>query len=222
MDLRSLVAIETPVVLGPFGGMSSVALTAAVSEAGGLGSFGLYGLSGERISAVASEVRALTSRPFALNLWLPFQAPEEHAPADRFDRAEFDRAIAGLAGLFAEAGVEPPEWPVAPLPDFGEQLEAALAAEPAVLSFIFGVPPAEVVEDAHSRGIRVIGTATTVPEARALEVGGVDAIVASGMEAAGHRPSFLSTPEASLVGGLSLIPQVVDAVDVPVIAAGGI
>ncbi|MGO4592807.1 NAD(P)H-dependent flavin oxidoreductase [Leifsonia sp. 2TAF2] len=226
MDLRSLVAIETPVVLGPFGGMSSVALTAAVSEAGGLGSFGLYGLSGERISAVASELRALTSRPFALNLWLPFRAPGEHAPAgvDRagFDRAEFDSAIAGLADLFAEAGVEPPQWPVAPLPDFSEQLEAALAAEPAVLSVIFGVPPSEVVEDAHSRGILVIGTTTTVPEARALEAGGVDAIVASGMEAAGHRPSFLSTPEASLVGGLSLIPQVVDAVDVPVIAAGGI
>ena len=84
------------------------------------------------------------------------------------------------------------------------------------------MPSAEIVEEAHRRGIVVFGAATTVPEAQALEAGGVDAIVASGLEAAGHRPSFLDAPEASLVGGLSLIPQVVDAVGVPVIAAGGI
>ncbi|MGH1550841.1 NAD(P)H-dependent flavin oxidoreductase [Leifsonia poae] len=109
-----------------------------------------------------------------------------------------------------------------PLPSFDEQLEAALAAGPAVLSFVFGVPPAAVVEAAHRRGIRVVGAATTVPEARALADGGMDAIVVTGLEAAGHRPAFLAEPERGLVGGLALIPQVVDAVDVPVIAAGGI
>ena len=222
MDLRSLLGLDTPIVLGPFGGMSSVALTATVSEAGGLGSFGLYGLGPERITAVAAELRERTARPFALNLWLPFQGSGEGAPGAGFDRAEYERAIAGLADLFAEAGVAPPEWPVAPLPAFDLQLEAALAAEPAVLSFVFGVPPTEVVDEAHRRGVRVIGAATTVPEARALEAGGVDAIVATGMEAAGHRPSFLADPEAGLVGGLALIPQVVDAVGIPVIAAGGI
>lgn len=222
MDLTTLFGIETPIVLGPFGGMSSVELTAAVSEAGGLGSFGLYGLGPDRIAEVAREVRERTARPFALNLWLPFRRPGEPAPGDGFDRADYDRAVDALRPLFAEAGAEVPSWPVAPLPDFDAQLDAVLAARPAVLSLVFGVPSPELVEEAHRRGIRVVGTATTVPEAVALEQGGVDAIVASGAEAAGHRPSFLADPEAGLVGGLSLIPQVADAVDVPVIAAGGI
>ncbi|WP_431247879.1 NAD(P)H-dependent flavin oxidoreductase [Leifsonia xyli] len=108
------------------------------------------------------------------------------------------------------------------MPPFDAQLEAALAVEPAALSFVFGVPSADVVERAHRRGIRVVGAATTVPEAQALEAGGVDAIVASGLEAAGHRPAFLADPEDGLVGNLALIPQVADAVGVPVIAAGGI
>ena len=222
MDLRDLLQIDTPIVLGPFGGMSSVSLTAAVSEAGGLGSYGLYGYAAERIAAVAAELRAATSRPFALNLWLPLQGPGERAPGEPFDRAEYDAAVAAMGDLYADAGVAAPAWPVPPLPAFEEQLEAALAVEPAVLSFIFGVPPADAIERAHARGIRVFGTATTVPEALALEAAGVDAIVASGAEAAGHRPSFLAAPEASLVGGLALIPQVVDAVSVPVIATGGI
>ncbi|SEA53216.1 nitronate monooxygenase [Leifsonia sp. 21MFCrub1.1] len=222
MRLRELLGIETPIVLGPFGGMSSEELTAAVSEAGGLGSYGLYGLSAERIRAVGDEVRRRTARPFALNLWLPFRGPGEPEPGDGFPRDDVDRALAALRPLFEEAGAPVPEGPIAPLPDFHDQLAAAFDAQPAALSFVFGVPPADVVEAAHARGIRVIGTATTVPEAQALEAGGADAVVASGSEAAGHRPSFLSDPADSLVGGLALIPQVVDAVSVPVIAAGGI
>ena len=95
-------------------------------------------------------------------------------------------------------------------------------AAPAVLSVVYGVPSADVMERARARGIRVVGTATTVAEAVALEAAGVDAIVASGAEAAGHRVSFLRAPERSLVGTISLVPQVVDAVRAPVIAAGGI
>ncbi|MFE4950016.1 NAD(P)H-dependent flavin oxidoreductase [Leifsonia sp. NPDC056665] len=218
MSLCTMLGIDTPVVLGPFGGLSSVALTAAVSEAGGLGSYGLYGYDGARIRSVVAELREATGRPVALNLWLPYR---EAGEPEALLRAEFDRAVAGMAGLFAQAGVLPPEWPVAPLPDFDEQLEAALDARPAALSFVFGVPAPDVIEAAHTRGILVIGAATTVAEARVLEAAGVDAIVASGSEAAGHRPSFLIESEHSLVGGLSLIPQVADAVDVPVIAAGG-
>lgn len=221
MSLCNMLGIDVPVILGPFGGLSSVELAAVVSRAGGLGSYGLYGFDGARISLVAAALRERTDRPFALNLWLPFREAGEHEPA-AFDRAEFDRAVSGMAELYAEAGVRPPEWPVAPLPSFDEQVEAALDARPAALSFVFGVPPADVVEEAHRRGIVVIGAATTVAEARALEAGGADLIVASGSEAAGHRPSFLLEAERSLVGGLSLIPQVVDAVSVPVIAAGGI
>ena len=103
-----------------------------------------------------------------------------------------------------------------------EQWDAVLEARPAVASFVFGVPSADVVDAARARGIRLVGTATSVDEAVALEASGVDAIVATGLEAGGHRVSFLREPEQSLVGSISLIPQVVDAVSVPVIAAGGI
>lgn len=218
MRFQELVPVELPLVLGPFGGLSSVELTAAVSEAGGLGSFGLYGFTADRITATAAALRSRTDRPFALNLWLPLTLPGEHPVG----RDEYARYVEALEGLSDAAGVETPAWPPALPPSFDEQIEAALAAEPAVLSFIFGVPPADVVEAAHERGIVVVGTATTVAEARALAAGGVDAIVASGSESAGHRPSFLAPAEDSLVGGLALVPQVVDAVDVPVIAAGGI
>jgi nitronate monooxygenase len=118
--------------------------------------------------------------------------------------------------------VATPSPPERFLPDVGEQLDAVIEAAPAVLSVVFGVPGAELIERARERGIRVIGTATTVAEARALEEGGVDAVVATGSEAGGHRVSFLRRADDSLVGTFALVPQVVDAVDVPVIAAGGI
>ncbi|MBB2966944.1 NAD(P)H-dependent flavin oxidoreductase [Leifsonia aquatica] len=218
MRFEELVGVELPLVLGPFGGLSSVELTTAVSAAGGLGSFGLYGFTADRIRATAAALRSRTDRPFALNLWLPLELPGEHP----VEREEYARYVEALGALFDAAGAERPAWPIALPPSFDEQIEAALAAAPAVLSFIFGVPPAEIVEAAHDRGIVVIGTATTVAEARALASGGVDAVVASGSESAGHRPSFLAPAEDSLVGGLALVPQVVDTVEVPVIAAGGI
>ncbi|MFY9714677.1 MAG: DUF561 domain-containing protein [Microbacterium sp.] len=214
-DLRTLLGIEHPIVLGPFGGLSSVALTTVVSEAGGLGSYGLYGYDGDRIRSTAAELRAATSRPFALNLWLP--TGDEVEP--NAQHAIFAQA---LQPYFEAVGVEIPARPSNYLPDLAEQLDAIWDAAPAVLSFVFGVPSAEVVEKAHRRGIRVVGTATTVAEARALADGGVDAIVATGSEAGGHRVSFLRPPEESLVGTFALVPQVVDAVSVPVIAAGGI
>ncbi|MFF2053908.1 NAD(P)H-dependent flavin oxidoreductase [Leifsonia sp. NPDC058194] len=218
MRFEELTGTTLPLVLGPFGGLSSVELTAAVSEAGGLGSFGLYGYSADRIRSTAAALRSRTDRPFAFNLWLPIELPGEHP----VDRDEYVRYVDALGALFDAAGAERPVWPAALPPSFDEQIEAARAAEPAVLSFIFGVPPADVVAAAHDRGIVVVGTATTVAEARALAAGGVDAIVASGSESAGHRPSFLAPAEDSLVGSLALVPQVVDAVDMPVIAAGGI
>lgn len=222
MSLQARLGLRHPIVLGPFGGLSSVELTAAVAEAGGLGSFGLYGYSADRIRETADELRQRTSGPIALNLWLPWVGPGERSIDDPTDHRSFDDAARALGALYAEAGAEPPPYAERLLPSFEEQVEAALDARPAALSFVFGVPPADVVSAAHDRGILVIGAATTVPEAVALEAGGVDAIVASGLEAAGHRPSFLLPAERSLVGGLALIPQVVDAVGVPVIAAGGI
>jgi nitronate monooxygenase len=214
------LGIRHPIVLGPFGGLSSVELTAAVSELGGLGSYGLYGYDAARIIETTAALRAATSRPFALNLWLPLEAHGERGAAG--DDASFERAVAALRGFYDELDVPLPTPPEHYLPSFDEQWAAVLEARPAVASFVYGVPASDVVQSARDRGILLVGTATTVDEAIALQAGGVDAIVATGLEAAGHRVSFLRSAEASLVGSISLIPQVVDAVDVPVIAAGGI
>ena len=183
---------------------------------GGLGSYGLYGYSAERISETAARLRSETSRPFLLNLWLPLDDVADGTPE------EFDASRHQLQPFYDELGIEPPARPDRFLPPFDEQIEAVLAARPAVLSFVYGVPPADVVSRARERGIVVLGTATTVDEAVALEQGGVDVVIASGAEAAGHRVSFLQRAEDSLVGTFALVPQVADAINVPVIAAGGI
>lgn len=214
-DLRELLGIDHPIVLAPFGGLSSVALTAAVSNAGGLGSYGLYGYDSERIIATAAEIRAATQRPFALNLWWP--AGDEVVPD-----ATYTAYAQALEPFFTAVGVTIPPRPERYLPPFDEQLAAVWEAAPAALSLVYGVPSESVVEEARRRGIRLIGTATTVAEAVALEQSGVDAVVATGMEAAGHRVSFLRAPEDSLVGTFALVPQVADAVSIPVIAAGAI
>ncbi len=214
--LAALLGIDLPLVLGPFGGMSSVALTATVSGAGGLGSFGLYGYDAARIGETAAGLRAATDRPFALNLWVP---TGEEATPDLDTRAALEVA----APLYAELGLElPTAAPERFLVDFDEQLAAVLDARPAVASFVFGMPDAASVEALHERGIRVIGTATTVAEARAIQAAGADIVAATGAEAGGHRVSFLRPAEASLIGTFALVPQVVDAVDVPVVVAGGI
>jgi nitronate monooxygenase len=214
--LSEILGIRHPIVLGPFGGLSSIALTADVSEAGGLGSYGFYGYDGPRISDTIARLRAATRHPFAVNLWLP--TGDEVTP----DAVDIVPLRDALAPLFAAVGVSPPAPPALFLPPLDEQLEAVLDARPRVLSVVFGVPSAAVVEAAHARGIALLGTATTVGEAIALADGGVDAVVATGAEAGGHRVSFLRNPEESLVGTFALVPQVVDAVDVPVIAAGAI
>ena len=214
--VERLFGIEHPILLGAFGGLSSVELTASVSELGGLGQFGLYGYGRERIRDTAAAIRSATELPFGLNVWLP--RGDEVAPGD----VDIAAVTGALAPFYAELGIEPPAAPEAFIPTFAEQLEAVLEARPAVLSVVFGVPGADAVAAAHAHGIRVVGTATTVAEGRALAEGGVDAVIASGAEAAGHRTSFLRPAEESLVGTFALVPQLVDAVDVPVIAAGGI
>jgi len=218
--VRELFGVESPIVLGPFGGLSSPELTAEVSELGGLGSYGLYGYAPPRIHEAAEAVRARTTRPFALNLWLP--TGDEIEPLDAEFDDDFLASMAAVAPLYEELTMSVPPLPASFLPDFAAQLDAVIEARPAVLSLVYGAPSPELIARTHEAGIRVVGTATTVEEAVALEAGGVDAIVATGFEAAGHRVSFLKPAEASLVGTIALVPQVVDAVDVPVIAAGGI
>ncbi|QEV98950.1 DUF561 domain-containing protein [Microbacterium caowuchunii] len=216
-DLCGVLGIDLPIVLGPFGGLSSVELVAAVSDAGGLGSYGLYGYDHGRILEVGGALRAATARPFALNIWLPL--PDEQDP----DPSVVRRAAEALRPLYADVGLDvPADLPATYLPAVGEQWEAVLTVAPAAVSTVYGVPSATMLRQAHDRGIAVLGTATTVAEAIVLAEAGVDAVVATGFEAAGHRVSFLRRPEESLVGTFALVPQVVDAVDVPVIAAGGV
>ncbi|MGK3950091.1 NAD(P)H-dependent flavin oxidoreductase [Microbacterium sp. K2] len=214
-DLRALLGIEHPIFLGPFGGLSSVGLAAAVSEAGGLGGYGLYGYDGDRIRSTVASLREATSRPFAVNIWLPTGDEVEPNP----QHTVFAQA---LQPFYDAVGLEVPERPERYMPPLDEQLDAIWESAPPVLSTVFGIPSGDLVEDAHRRGIRVVATATTVGEAVALAEAEVDAVVATGSEAGGKRVSFLRPAEESLIGPFSLVPQVVDAVDLPVIAAGGI
>ncbi len=215
----SRIALDAPIVQGPFGGgLSSVDLVVAVSEGGGLGSFGVHHLDGAGIREVASRIRARTRRSFALNLWIPHAGSEEPSISD----AQWNAACELLRPYFDALRVPLPDRPARFAPYFEEQVEAVVGLKPAVFSFVFGVPSADILERCRSAGILTLGAATTPAEAKLLADAGVDAIVATGMEAGGHRVSFLAEPEQCLMGTLSLVPQVVDAVKVPVIAAGGI
>jgi nitronate monooxygenase len=211
--------LSAPIVQGPFGsGLSAVDLVVAVNEAGGLGSFGVHHLYRDGIREVAAAIRARTKRPFALNLWIPFEDSESPHLSDD----DFDRAVDALGSYFAALGVPRPSRPARFSPPYEEQIEAVLEARPAVFSFVFGIPERAVIARCRELGILTFGTVTTVDEAVAMERAGVDVIVASGSEAGGHRISFLRPAQESLIGTLALIPQVVDAVKIPVVAAGGI
>lgn len=218
-ELTRLLGLRLPVVQGPLGGgLSSVELVGAVADAGGLGSFGVHHLTPQALLETASKVRARTAAPFALNLWMPCAYRQQR----HIDAESFAQALALLAPFYEELGLALPEAPPAAWPDEREQMEALLEARPAVFSFVFGIPPADVLRRCRQLGILTLGAATTVAEARALEEAGVDMLVASGAEAGGHRVAFLEPPERGLIGLFSLLPQVVDAVRIPVLAAGGI
>ncbi len=216
--LTAKLGIDYPIVQGPFGGFPSQKLTAAVSNFGGLGSFGANALAPEAITDVIAEIRSLTNKPFAMNLWVSV----EDEGARTSDEAAFNKCLAPLANHLVSLGAQLPAYKHSAPNRFEDQARALLDAKPAAFSFIFGIPPREMLDECRAKGIVTIGTATTPEEAAALRDAGVDAIAASGFEAGGHRSSFLRTPEESLMGTFSLVPQIVDIVDVPVIAAGGI
>jgi nitronate monooxygenase len=216
--LTAKLGVDYPIIQGPLGGLSSQKLTAAVSNFGGLGSFGAHGLAPEAIQDVIAQIRSLTLKPFAMNLWVSM----EHAGARTSDENAFNRSVAPLAVHLAALGApQPPYQPYSPT-RFEDQARVLLAEKVPVFSFIYGIPPQEILEECRAKHIVTIGTATTPDEAAALQDAGVDAIVASGFEAGGHRGSFLRPAEDSLTGTFSLIPQIADIADVPVIAAGGI
>lgn len=190
------------------------ALVAAVSENGGLGFIGAAYMSPAEIAEICRDVRSRTDRPFGINLFVPTPVPPI-PPAD-------SRARNLVAAVHAELGIPAPPAPVAPKLNFDEQFDAALQGGARVFSTTFGVLAPHYVKQLKERGVSVLGTATTVAEAVELDRSGVDAVVAQGSEAGAHRGTFAAPFEESMIGSMALVPQVVDAVRVPVIASGGI
>ncbi|MBJ7332080.1 MAG: nitronate monooxygenase [Solirubrobacteraceae bacterium] len=217
--VTELLGTAHPVIQGPFGnGLSSIPLAAAVTHAGGLGSFGAQHLSPAGLTALVAELDVAIQGAVNVNLWVSTHDVSEA----EFTDADWSAAVAKLLPLYREVGIEPPERPRPTAHGFEELADALIAARPPVFSFVYGVPSPEILERCRAADIVTVGTAITVEEAVALDEAGVDAIVASGFEAGGHRVAFLREPEDSLVGTMALVPAVVEAVQAPVIAAGGI
>lgn len=214
-NLASMIGVEHAIILAPMaGGTSTPALVAAVSNAGGLGSLGAGYMTPDDIAKAIAEIHERTAKPFAVNLF-----------AGGYDGTGSSNSAAMLkliAPWYERLGLPPPTAPAGSLPPFEQQVEVVLRSEVAVFSFTFGIPAGDVMRRMKERGIKLIGTATTVAEAQALEKAGADAVVAQGSEAGAHRGTFLAPLEDSLVGTIALVPQMVDAVSVPVIASGGI
>lgn len=213
--LQELFGIDLPIVQAPMAGVQGSALAAAVSNAGGLGSLPAALLSLDALRDELATLRAKTKRPFNVNFFCHREPPPNPG------REQAWREL--LAPYYAEFGIEP-----APANGAGRAPFSAAAAEvleeikPAVVSFHFGLPADDLLQRVRVLGAKIVSSATTVAEARWLEAHGVDAIVAQGLEAGGHRGMFLSEDIASQVGTLPLVAQIVRAVHVPVIAAGGI
>lgn len=206
------LGISHPIIQAPMaGGSTTPELVAAVSERGGLGSFAGAYLTPQKIEEAIASIRRLTSRPFAVNVFAEVET-------EAGDRASLVRAI---EPFYKELGVAAPAA-AGEKADSAGQLEVLIAARPAVVSFTLGMFSPAIVQRMHSAGIVVIGTATNVEEALLLEKTGVDAIVAQGSEAGGHRGTFATPYWRGLIGTMALVPQMVDAVRVPVIASGGI
>ncbi|HEV7370847.1 NAD(P)H-dependent flavin oxidoreductase [Arenibaculum sp.] len=213
--LTGRLGLAHPIIQAPMaGGASTPALVAAASNAGALGFIGAAYLTPAQILDAARAVRALTPGPFGINLFASVPAPDPEPDAGP--------ALARMAPFHAELGLPPPAAPSRAGDLFDDQLAAVLDSGASVFSFTFGIPPAAALDAARSRGLAVVGTATTVAEAVLLEKAGVDAVVAQGSEAGAHRGTFAAGFEASMVGTMALVPQVADAVRVPVIASGGI
>lgn len=216
--LTEKLGIIFPIIQGPLSGLASQRLTAAVSNFGGLGSLGAHSLAPSAILDEIAQIRSMTARPFAVNLWVSM----EDKGARTSDENAFNRSLASLAAHFSELQAPQPTYETYSPRRFEDQVRVLLDAKVPVFSFIFGIPPEEILRECRRQGIATIGTATTADEAESLQNAGVDAIVASGFEAGGHRGSFLQAPEDSLIGAMSLVPDILEVVDVPVIAAGGI
>lgn len=214
-DFTRLVNIRYPIIqAGMAGGATTPTLVAAVSNAGGLGTLGAGYLTPDQLKRAIQEIKQLTQQPFAVNLFVP-QHP--NVPDESIQKmTEYLHPIRVQLGI----DPNPPIGTIAA--SFEEQIQVLLEEQVPVFSSTFGIVPPDVIQSLKKQGTIVIGTATTVNEAIRLEEAGIDAVVAQGSDAGGHRGTFLKDAEDSLIGTMSLIPQVADHVSIPVIASGGI
>ncbi len=222
--LCDLLGIEYPIVQSGMGGVAGPDLAAEVSRAGGLGIVAALRLTADQVRQAISDIRKRTDRPFGVNLLIPpdMRPP---VPAERISDETVQAVHAALNPIRKDLGLPATSARPAPPPDLiPEAFQVILDERVPVFSVGLGNPGREMVSECHRRGIKVIAMVTTVEDARAVEAMGLDAVVAQGGEAGGHRSTFEKppSPEIGAVGGLALIPEVVDAVRIPVIAAGGI
>jgi nitronate monooxygenase len=214
--LLDLVRIDQPIIQAPMGGGHiSLDMPVAVCAAGGLGSFPCSSLTSAQLRNVVAKIRAQTgAKPLNLNFFCHLTHRDAAVEAAWLKR---------LASYYTELGVNPPQFPASTRPPFdAEMCDVVVELRPEVVSFHFGLPEKSLVDRLKAAGCVILSSATTVTEARWLEEHGVDAVIAQGIEAGGHRGMFLTSEPASQLSTLVLVPQVVDAVKVPVIAAGGI
>lgn len=216
MTLTTLLSSRLPIIQAPMAGAQGSPLTIAVCKAGGLGSLPAAMLTAEKLQQELEAIAGATSQPWNVNLFC--HTPPEPDPAREAAWRE------ALAPFYAELGIDPADIPSGPVrAPFSHELADVLEPfRPPVVSFHFGLPAPDLLKRVKHWGSTVISSATTVEEARWLEEKGADAVIAQGLEAGGHRGMFLAGDLTSQVGTLALVPQLVNAVRVPVIAAGGI
>src|SRR4029077_5361660 len=214
--LQDLLGVEIPLLQAPMAGVQGSALAIAVSNAGGLGALPGAMLGPATLRRELTAIRAGTSKPFNVNFFC-----HSEPPADAEREAAWRKA---LSPYYRELGIDPA--PIAAGPGrapFGSDAADVLEdIKPAVVSFHFGLPADGLLDRVKATGARILASATTVDEARWLEAHGVDAIITQGLEAGGHRGIFLTTDLTTQVGTFALLPQIVQAVKLPVLAAGGL
>jgi nitronate monooxygenase len=214
--LQDLLGVEIPLLQAPMAGVQGSALAIAVSNAGGLGALPGAMLGPDALRRELTAIRAGTSKPFNVNFFC-----HSEPPADPEREAAWRKA---LSPYYRELGIDPATIAAGPgrAPFSADAADVLGDFKPAVVSFHFGLPAAGLLDRVKAMGAKILASATTVDEARWLEAHGVDAIIAQGLEAGGHRGLFLSTDLTTQVGTMALLPQIVQAVKLPVLAAGGI
>ncbi len=212
-DYARSLGLSVPIMLAPMAGVPAPSLSIEVAKAGGMGACGVLFMRADEIADWVATCRAAGADALQLNTWTPQPAPPRDAAQEKAIRDYLSQWGPEVA---ADAGDSTP-------PDFSAQCEAMLAARPTAISSIMGLFPADYVARLKAAGIKWFATATTVAEAKAAASAGADAVIAQGSEAGGHRGAFDARyADETMIGLFALLPAIVDAVDIPVIAAGGV